>query len=137
MRAASSWSRQSQRSEPMASPVRHSECRRTGTSSAFVDVPVHERGVLLAVAVVPERDDLELTEPGGQIGDGGDADADLVPAHPFAVVTAVLVQKLFDLQVRQCHGGSPRAFSEDTPLAARGKARLQTTLQKARGAAFI
>ena len=67
------------------------------------DVAVHERGVLLAVAVVPEGHDLELAESGRQLGDGGDADADLVLAHPAAVVEAVLVQELLDLQVRQRH----------------------------------
>ena len=36
---ASSWSRQSQRSEPSTSPVRHSECTRTGTSSAPITSP--------------------------------------------------------------------------------------------------
>lgn len=62
-----------------------------------------ERGVLLAVTVVPERHHLELAEPGGQIGDGRDADTDLVPSHPLAVMKAILVQKLLDLQLRHCH----------------------------------
>ena len=100
---ASSWSRQSQRRDPMASPVRHSECRRTGTSCFPGDVAVHERGVLLSVAVVPERDHLELAEAGGQLGNGGNADADLVLAHTAAVMETVLVQELLDLQMRQWH----------------------------------
>ena len=67
------------------------------------DVAVHEGGVLLAVAVVPERDDLELAEARGQLGDGGDADADLVLAHTVAVMIAVLVQDILDLQMRERH----------------------------------
>jgi hypothetical protein len=37
--AARSWSRQSQRSDPMTSPVRHSECSRVGTLSTPITSP--------------------------------------------------------------------------------------------------
>ena len=47
--AASSCAPQSQRREPSTSPVRHSECTRTSTSSPVTQVPVHQRDVLGAV----------------------------------------------------------------------------------------
>ena len=39
LKAVSNWSRQSQRNEPIAFPVKHSECSLTGTFSAFVGSP--------------------------------------------------------------------------------------------------
>ena len=38
-------------------------------------VPVDDRDVILSVAVVPERDDPELAELGGELGDRDDPDA--------------------------------------------------------------
>ena len=40
-----SWTPQSHRSEPSASPVRHSECKRTSTSAPSADVAHDERDV--------------------------------------------------------------------------------------------
>ena len=47
--AASSWSPQSQRSDPKMSPVRHSECTRTSTSAVAGDGAHREHDVLGAV----------------------------------------------------------------------------------------
>jgi hypothetical protein len=62
-----------------------------------------KRRVLLSVTVVPERDNLELTEAGRQVRNGRNTDANFVPPHSFAVMEAILIKQLFDLQIGHCH----------------------------------
>ena len=64
-------------------------------------VPVNEGCVLFLVAVVVERDHLEVAEARGQVPDGGDLHAHLVRPNPIARVVAAGVQKLLDLHWRQ------------------------------------
>ncbi len=49
-------------------------------------VALDDGDVVLAVAVVPEADDVEGAELGGQVGDGGDRDADVVSPDAVAFV---------------------------------------------------
>ena len=49
-------------------------------------VALDDGHVVLAVAVVPEADDVEEAELGGQVGDGGDPDADVVAPDAVAFV---------------------------------------------------
>jgi hypothetical protein len=56
--------------------------------------------VLFVLALVVEGHDVEVAEAGRQFGYRGDTHADMVFAHTCAVMVAVLVKKLFDLQVR-------------------------------------
>ena len=51
---AASCSPQSQRSEPNASPVRHSECTRTSTFFPVADIALHKRHMVFAVERVAE-----------------------------------------------------------------------------------
>ena len=65
--AWSSWMPQSQRSEPNTSPVRHSLCTRTSTSSSPCTAPLHHGHVLLAV-------EHRLVDVAGEVAPlGGDA----------------------------------------------------------------
>ncbi len=66
------------------------------------DLALDDGNVFLLVAVIPEGHDVEIAEARGQFGNGLDADADLILAHAFAFVTAVLVQQQLDLFVREC-----------------------------------
>jgi hypothetical protein len=91
-RDASSWSRQSQRSEPMASPVKHSECRRTGTSSAPITSPFDDGDMFLVIAVVRERHDMKITEARGQFSHRFNVNTDMVFAVAFTLVAAIFFQ---------------------------------------------
>ena len=59
-------------------------------------VAVHHGDVLLAVAVVPERDDPKPAEPGRQVGDRDHPHADLVDAEAVALVVLVALDQLFE-----------------------------------------
>ena len=49
-------------------------------------VALDDGHVVLAIAVVPEADDVEVPELGGQVRDRGDPDADVVAPHAVAFV---------------------------------------------------
>src|SRR4051812_616638 len=59
------------------------------------DIAVHERDVLLAVAVVPEGDHAKVTKAGREIGDRLDPHADMVNAEARAVVVLVPLDEIF------------------------------------------
>ena len=54
---------------------------------------VDERHVILVVAVVPERDDLEAAEAARQLGHGFHAHADVVRAEAFAIMVPVALDQ--------------------------------------------
>jgi hypothetical protein len=71
-------------------------------------VTVHHRDVILAVPVVPERDDPEPTEPGRQVGDRLHLHADAGRAEAAAaVVVLVPLDQLLERGDRRMpvHGG--------------------------------
>ena len=70
--AASSCSRQSQRSEPSTSPVRHSECSRVGTSRPHHVAVDHRQVLTCRPGCCSRRRRFESAEAAGQIGDGVD-----------------------------------------------------------------
>ena len=58
--AVRNCSPQSQRKLPSRSPVRHAECRRTGTAFAAIGLADHDRDVLGQAVLVAENGDLAL-----------------------------------------------------------------------------
>ncbi len=57
-------------------------------------VAVDQSKVLLAVAIVPESDDLETAEARRQMSDGLDPDADAMGAEALAVVVFVALDEI-------------------------------------------
>ena len=84
-RAAAATPRAGRGSRSAASRARRRSGTRsgsaTGTSSPSIDVAVHEARRAPCRRGVPERDDVEVAEAGRQLGDGGDAHADVRPCR--------------------------------------------------------
>jgi len=98
---------QSHRRDPMASPVRHSECSRTGTFSSPVIRRARTPRAPLPSLLFQNATTWYVPKRVGSSAMETIFTQTWFPAEPSALVVPVFVEDFLDLQVCQRHGGAP------------------------------